>query len=275
MAVAGERVDKTLAAPPDAMVVIRNTRGDVEVSGQDANEVSVSGELDDLAEELVFTVEGRDILIDVRMPRKDVNWGDGSDLHIRVPRGSKVRFEGVSTDVRVENIEGGAQLRTVSGDIEAHGVNNQLIVNSVSGDVVVTDADGRTQVSTISGDLELTLSGKEIKVDSVSGDIEAELGGFERLTAETVSGEIEIAGELMHAGTADLSSVSGDVGLKLAQPVNAELNVRSGIGADIYNSWNNVEPRTLFPSQQELRTTSGDGSGRINIRTVSSDIRLD
>ena len=55
-ALAGESVDKSLAAPQDAVVSINNTRGEVTVRGWDQALVSVKGELDDLAQELVFVV---------------------------------------------------------------------------------------------------------------------------------------------------------------------------------------------------------------------------
>ncbi|MBQ60632.1 MAG: hypothetical protein CMQ19_01010 [Gammaproteobacteria bacterium] len=55
-AFAGDDVDKTLAVPSNGLVKIVNTRGEIEIIGWDKDEIHVAGELDDLAEELVFEV---------------------------------------------------------------------------------------------------------------------------------------------------------------------------------------------------------------------------
>lgn len=275
VAYAGDSVDETRAVPSEASIKIKNVRGEVDIIGWDEGEIRVSGELDDLTEDFIFDVDGDSVWIEVKLPPRDVNWGDGSDLHIRVPEGSRVSFEGVSTDLRVENVQGGVQLRTVSGDIEVDGVATRVILNSISGDIEVRNATGRTQASTISGEIDLDIESTDLQVESVSGDVEVQLKAFERFYSRNVSGETEVEGELMAKGDVDMSSVSGDVQLKLERPVNAELFIRSGIGGDIENRLNDVRPKDVFPSQQELRAIVGDGSGRISINTVTADIKLD
>lgn len=271
---AGDRVDLEKPAPADAIVRIENIRGEVVVTGWDRHKVAVAGELDDLAEGLVFEVDGRHVRIEVKMPRKDVNWGDGSDLQIHVPQGSRVGFEGVSTDLEIENIHSGSQLRTVSGDIDATDMHGRLNINSVSGDIDLRRATGPASVSSTSGDMSLELTSQDVRVDTVSGDIEVELGLFEKLSVRSVSGEIEIEGQLMPNGSVDMSSVSGDVALELGEPVNADVNVRSGIGGDIRNGFNDQKPEDNFPGGQKLDMVVGDGAGRISIKTVTADIRL-
>ncbi len=271
---AGERVDESKAVPLDAIISINNVRGDIEITGWDKPEVAITGELDDLAESLIFEVNGSDVRIRVVLPRKDVNWGDGSDLHIKVPTGSRIAFEGVSTDLDIKNIEGGAHLRTVSGDIEVQGIGTQLTINTVSGDIEASTIAGRTQVTTISGDVELSASATDVGVDTVSGRLQVELAKVENLYLRSVSGEIEIEGNLLPEGCIDASSVSGEITLSLVRPVNAELQIRSGIGAEINNGFTGAEPKKVFPNQQELIAVAGDGNGRISVRTVSSDIVL-
>jgi DUF4097 and DUF4098 domain-containing protein YvlB len=273
-AFAGDRVDLEKAVPGDAYVRIENTRGEVNIMGWEEKMVRVTGELDDLAEELIFDVDGRDVTIEVKMPRRDVNWGDGSDLRINVPVGSRVKFEGVSSDVSLSTVSAGAQVSTVSGDIEITEVRDQLRVKAVSGDIDVTKSSGVIKVSTISGEIEVQAEAHDLSVDTVSGDIEVELGTFDSLYGRAVSGDVGVEGKLAPNGRIDLSSVSGEVDLELEKPINAELFIRSGIGGDIRNDLTDDEPKDMFPSQQSLRATAGDGSGRISIETVSADIRL-
>ncbi len=271
---AGDRVDESRAVPNDPVVTIENVRGDVEILGWDEAEISVSGELDDLAEAFVFEVDGRNVLIEVRMPSRDVNWGDGSDLVVRLPAASRVSFNGVSTDVSLEGITGGARLQTVSGDIDARDIEGQFIANSVSGDVTVEGATDRASLTTISGEIEFESNARRVRVDSVSGDIDIELSDFDEFSGRTVSGDFNLSGRLLRDGRLEVNSVSGDIRLDLDEPVDAELRIEAGVGGEIHNDITRDKPREIFPARQELVVTAGDGSGMIRVETVSADIRL-
>jgi DUF4097 and DUF4098 domain-containing protein YvlB len=272
---AGEEVDERRAASATGVVEIHNTRGEVEISGWDKDEVEVIGELDELADELIFDVDGEFTLIRVKLPKRNISWGDGSDLVIRVPVKSRVDFNGVSTDVSVSDIEGGASIHSVSGDVRAEHIAKRLLINSVSGSVEVTDATGKAKITTVSGDLRLDVSSTEISVNAVSGEVDLDLENFDSLSASTVSGELEITGHLNDSGNISMNTVSGDIDLRLTDPVNARIDVNSGPGGDINNGITRDEPRDIFPAQMELKTSAGNASGRIRIKTVVGDINLE
>ena len=272
---AGEQIDVSKSAAVDGLVEIVNPRGEVTVVGWDKAEVSVSGELDDLTEEFQFEVDDDSTMIEIEIPRRSANWGDGSDLMIHVPRSSRVSFEGVSSDGNFRQIEGGLRARTASGDLEAEEIASQLNLTSVSGDVRAEECDGQARVSTVSGEIELRLMSDKVVVDSVSGDVEVELDEFTRLHATVVSGDLEIEGQLGPSGDIEMSSVSGDIDLVLRGELNARINVETGPGGDITNNLTDDAVKTKFPTASNLDIRSGDGSSRINIRTVSGDINLD
>lgn len=272
---AGEEVDKTLSAEKDGIVEIVNTRGTVEIEGWGESEVRVQGELDDLTDEFVFEVEGDRTLIEVKLPKRNVNWGDGSDLDIRVPENSRVSFEGVSTDTTIIAVAGGIKIRTVSGDITASEINNQINVKTVSGDIDVRDSSGQANVSSVSGEIELDIDSSRLMLDTVSGDVEANLETFERLMANAVSGDIDVEGHFSEDGEIEISSVSSEISLELTAPINATISAQTGPGGDITNLVSDDEVETKFPAMNRLKTTVGDGSGSINLRTVSGDIRID
>lgn len=270
-----EEVDKTLAASAKGLVEIVNTRGDITIEGWDSDEIRVTGELDALTEEFIFEVEGDRARIEVRLPKHNVNWGDGSDLVIRLPQGSRVAFDGVSTDVIIHKIGGGVRVRSVSGDVTISEIENQINVKTVSGDIDIVDSSGAANVSSVSGDIELEISSRQITLDTVSGDIEARLQAFEKLRASAVSGDIDVEGKLTDGGSIDISSVSSDVSLELDGPVNAKFNAQTGPGGDIVNDLNDDEVVTKFPAMKGLNTEFGNGAGEINLRTVSGDIRIE
>lgn len=273
-AYAGERVDQVLDAPQNAIVSVKNTRGDVRIIGWDETRVAVEGELDDLAETLVFTVSDRKVKIDVKMP-SDVNWGDGSDLTIKVPAMSRLQFSGVSTDLDVEGVDGGAQLRSVSGDISASNLAGQLLINAVSGDLKIEAVGGDISAATVSGDIQIDMQGSLLDVDSVSGDVQVRAGLLERLDAVNVSGEFTFTGAMALGGDFNLSSVSGDIRLEFTDAPAAVINVAAGAGGDIENALSVAEAEKQFPMGQRLKAKVGDGAGNINIRTVSADVKLE
>jgi hypothetical protein len=273
-ATAGEEVDERKSVSSQGVVEIHNTRGEVNISGWDKDEVHVFGEIDDLAERLIFDVDGDFTLIRVDMPKRNISWGDGSDLEIWVPKQSRVDFEGVSTDLELSNIEGGLSVHSVSGDIRADNIAKRMLINSVSGGIEITDASGKAKVTTVSGDLRLDLSSTEVSVNAVSGEIDLDLEAFDSLSASTVSGELDISGHLNDSGDISMNSVSGDIDLRLTAPVNARIDVNAGPGGDIDNRMTRDEPRDIFPAQMELKTSAGDATGRIRVKTVTGDITL-
>ncbi|HJN52196.1 MAG: DUF4097 family beta strand repeat-containing protein [Pseudomonadales bacterium] len=271
---AGDEVDQQRTVSSDGVVEIQNTRGAVKITGWEEDVVRISGELDDLATGLTFEVEDGVTLIRVDMPKRDINHGDGSDLHIRVPRRSRVEFDGVSTDVVVSEIAGGTGVHSVSGDVRALRLDNRIRIKSVSGEVDVGQATGKIRVSTVSGDMHLDLDTSEIAVDAVSGEVRLRLGDFDRLTVSTVSGDQDVAGHLNDSGHVSMRSVNGEMSLRFSDKVNAQIDVKTGPGGDISNHMTADEPEDVFPVQMKLRTTLGDGSGTVTMNTVNGDIKL-
>lgn len=272
---AGEKVDETRDATANGLVEIISPRGEVSVLGWDDDRVHVEGELDDLTEAFVFEVRGNVTRIEVEIPRRSAGWGDGSDLKIRVPKGSKVRFEGVSSDSSFDDIRGGLRVRTASGDIRAEHISTMINLTTVSGDIDISDASGNAKLSSVSGDIQGELTSKTVVLDTVSGDVEVKLGEVDRLHGSVVSGDFEIEGQLMGSGEIEISSVSGLIQLDLVSPINARISAETGPGGDIDNRLSDARVKTSFPAMSGLETTIGDGSSSIVVRTVSGDIRLD
>ena len=69
------------------------------------NEVEIKGELDDLTKEFIFEKQGKVIVIRIELPKRNINHGDGSNIQIRVPKASRVDFNGISTDITLKDIE--------------------------------------------------------------------------------------------------------------------------------------------------------------------------
>lgn len=271
---AGEDVDETRELSPGGLIEIYNTRGEVAIEGWDKAEVRVRGELDDLAEGLEFIVDGDSAVIRVKLRQRNVNRGDGSDLRIRVPASSRVHFSGVSTELRIRAIAGGIDVDTVSGAVRARDIGSAQRVKTVSGNVTLRDSAGDLRVSSVSGDVDLNVDANTAVIDAVSGEVEARLGMVETLNLKLISGEAELRATLSTEADVFIESVSGDVDLRLADPLHAELDLRTGAGGDIDNDLNNTRPERNMLGGRSLHTRVGAGSARVRMQTVSGDLRV-
>ncbi len=98
-------------------------------------------------------------------------------------------------------------------------------ISAVSADVDVSGLDNeKLTASSVSGDVEVNASSKRVSIESVSGDVEFE-GQTQRISAESVSGDIDLSGI---AGDIEATTVSGDMELQADAIENAKLETVSG-----------------------------------------------
>jgi len=98
-------------------------------------------------------------------------------------------------------------------------------ISAVSADVDVSGLDNeKLTASSVSGDVEVNASSKRVSIESVSGDVEFE-GQTQRISAESVSGDIDLSGI---AGDIEATTVSGDMELQADAIKNAKLETVSG-----------------------------------------------
>jgi len=286
-------IDETKAASSEGFVQIKVVRGSLAISGWDKNAISVSGLLDEEVKEFIFDVSGDNAEIAVKLPRRTEGWDDGSDLDIRVPKGSRVDVSVVSADVRLDNIKGGLELGSVSGEITARDVHGRVEIASVSGEVEVRNASGKISAKSVSGDVEAdsvsgegtfhTVSGdillnnapEELDLESVSGDIEVEAVRVVELRGHSISGDTEISVALAKDGIIEFDNISGGIRLKLPSDTSAHFSIETGSGGDIRNRITNDEPKvSKYIRDQSLRFVLQGGAGEVELSTASGDITI-
>lgn len=172
-------------------------------------------------------VEINDRRIRVVLPRNARNVR-GTELRIRVPQRKDVSVETVSADIGVEGIRGGVEAQSVSGEVEVAGSPREVRVSSTSGDIGIHgSATGRVTAEAVSGNIDVDAATPDVRARSVSGEIDLR-GVRERVTATTVSGEVRVVGEGVRF--ASLESVSGDLEFagSFAPRASATLESHSG-----------------------------------------------
>jgi DUF4097 and DUF4098 domain-containing protein YvlB len=275
MPLMAEEVNRTLDAAPDGEVDVANIAGAITIVGWSRDQVEVTGTLGRNVEELVFERDGDNVTIQVKIPRKGRR-GSDADLTIRVPRDSSIDVSGVSADISVEGVRGVQRLQTVSGDVETESFGNDVSAESVSGDVDVegNESDAETNIGTVSGDVTLAGGSGVVRARSVSGEVVINEGTFSRAELGTVNGGIIFRSGLRKDGRFSAETVNGDMDVEFAGNVSARIEIETFNGA-IRNCFGPEPQRTSkYTPGLELSFTEGAGNGRVEISTMSGDVRL-
>jgi hypothetical protein len=186
---------------------------------------------------------------------------------IAAPASADVRVTTLSGDVRIEAIDGEITVDTVSGDVRLDSLGSSLTVDTVSGDATLRDGRvASVRVGTTSGDVNLRGINGSLAVTTISGSIKVRdiVGGPVGL--RTTSGAIDANGAL--SGNLDITSVSGDVSVKLPSRTGFRLVIRT-VSGDI-----EAPGVREVGASREWRTTIGDGAYAITIATTSGDVRV-
>lgn len=98
-------------------------------------------------------------------------------------------------------------------------------VSAVSADIDISQLDNeKLTASSVSGDVEVDATSKRVSIESVSGDVEFS-GHTKRISAESVSGDVTLSGI---SGEITATTVSGDMDLHAGTIDGAKLETVSG-----------------------------------------------
>jgi DUF4097 and DUF4098 domain-containing protein YvlB len=186
-------------------------------------------------------------------------------LNVRGP----VKADAASGSIRVEHIDRETQLNTLSGSIHADNIGEDLRASSANGNVVVSSIKGDVRISALSGATRISRPGGRVEASSANGAIDVQDANGD-VRAHAASGRINVEGNPAANSYWDVNTVSGVV--QLGVPTNANFHlsaqaVSGEIKADI--------PIVIEEqSKHSLRARVGNGGGRVEVHTVSGQIRL-
>jgi hypothetical protein len=258
---------------PEGQFALRVTSPDVEIRAIDGGtaRVRIEYELraasdanaDEAFERLRYAVSAGNGSLEISEPKRSSSGigalagilglsGDRVEARIvaELPRRVRLGLTGVSADVTVIGLRGVQDLKTVSGDLVLSDVGGSLSITGVSSDV------------SIRADEPVTLRAK-----TVSGDLSAFAPRLNDVHVSSVSGDIELEGDLGAGVTHRFETVSGDLTLGVVGGVT--LQVR-GLSSDVDVS---VAHRSEG-SRDRRRYVIGDGAASVEFHSMSGDVSV-
>jgi Putative adhesin len=180
-----------------------------------------------------------------------------------------VTVRAASGSIRLEKIERDAELTTASGTISANNLGNDLHVTTTSGNVNISNVKGDVRANVVSGVIRIANPGARVDASDTSGEVEIQ-GASNDVKAHAISGLVSVQGNPSAGSYWDLKTVSGGVQLRVPPTTNFHFSAEAASG----------EIRTDVPivveeqGKHSLRAHMGNGGGRVEVHTVSGEIRV-
>jgi DUF4097 and DUF4098 domain-containing protein YvlB len=290
--------DRTLTVSGPIRLELGNASGNVSITGSADNKVHVHAEvrssgmgfdrpqkrLDDIMNNPPVEQKGDTIRVG-----KDLNHirnvsisyvievPHDTEVSTQVASGSQtitnvrgpVKAEAASGSIRVDHIDRQTQLNTLSGSIDAQNLGDDLRAQSASGSVTAANIKGDVRISALTGTTQVSGPGGRVDADTASGTVEVQ-GATRDVKAHAVSGRVDVQGNPSESSYWDLKTTSGVVQLGVPPSANFHLSAEAVSGQIKTDVPIVIEEQ----GKHSLRARMGSGGGRIEVRTISGEIRV-
>jgi DUF4097 and DUF4098 domain-containing protein YvlB len=164
------------------------------------------------------------------------------------------------------------QVGVVSASAVMSGISAKASVKSVSGGITLDAVTGDVDANTVSGALEAQGINGKLNFNTVSGDLTLADGWLERLDANGVSGDVTADVDLDPLGGMQVTTVSGEVTLRLPAEADAQVNLHS-LSGDVRSEFTELR-RSSAPASRSVSGSLGTGSGHVSVTTMSGRVIL-
>jgi DUF4097 and DUF4098 domain-containing protein YvlB len=163
-------------------------------------------------------------------------------------------------------------LNVVTANAIVTGLTGRVSVKAASGDVTLDGVTGAIDANTAAGDIEAQGLAGSVAFKSVSGNLALAGGSLDRLTAHSVTGKVTTDVELRGNGHAQVSTVSGEVTMRLPEATSAKVTLNSMTGR-VDAAFSELT-RQERPVGRYVSGTLGDGDASLTVNSDSGAVTL-
>jgi hypothetical protein len=255
-----EPVKLSFAKPPRELHV-RIVDGTVNVVGTDEGSARLE----------VSEIEGPPLIVTeedgtLTVAYEDLSWKDfltwpalkgrrrSAVVSLAVPAHTHVEVGTVGAASVISGLRGRAEVRGVCGDTALVGLTGPVRADTVSGNLEAQALTGELRFHSVSGDLTVVEAGSAVKADSVSGSMILDLDPSDRPT--------EVS----------LTSVSGEIAVRLPHPADAEVEANTAGGA-VSSAFEDLRVTGRWGTKR-ITGRLGAGNGSLKATTLTGSIAL-
>ena len=164
------------------------------------------------------------------------------------------------------------QVGVVNASAIVSGISASISAKSASGDITLDGVTGNVDAKTVSGDLEARGIDGEVAFNSISGGLTLAGGVVSRLAATTVSGQVTADIDLRDGAGLKVTTVSGDVAVRVPASASARVNLKSRSGR-VRSGFDGMSP-SPGRGPTVLSATIGSGSADLTVSSMTGDVTL-
>jgi DUF4097 and DUF4098 domain-containing protein YvlB len=262
---------------PGGRVALENLNGSVEISSWEKDSVEINGtkyaNSEQSLKELRIDVSSTPAVLQVRTVPAMRFRNSGARYTIRVPRRVQLdRIVSSNGSIRVEDVEGPANLHSSNGTIRIWRLKGPLDAQTTNGSIEATNQNGSANLHTSNGGIRVEIEKGSLQASTSNGSITARLmqpDAEQPVRLESSNGHIELSMDAVrdvHASTSNSSIV-----VHLPDAVNARVRARTS-NSSIQTDFE-VLTRGMI-DKHSLEGTLGTGGPLIDLSTSNGSIKL-
>jgi hypothetical protein len=261
----GQKVERSIAANPQATVTLCVASGSLIVKGWDKQEIRVrSVDADQLEFRRIDKTKDPNIpasRVDVMVLDKTSRANPKldcqaiADVEMEVPAGATVQVQTRDGDINIAGVAA-AYAGSQNGDILIERATKSVEAGSVGGSIMLKNSSGRVNLNSAGGGVEVmnfraSNAEDSFEVGTVSGDIQLDHIATPKVLVKTVSGSLTMSGALVKSGYYSFTNMTGDVLLELPHDasfrLSAKVNDKQDIVSDFPLTYLNQTPPPGMP----------------------------
>ena len=181
-----------------------------------------------------------------------------------------MKAEAASGSIRVEHIDRQTTTHHLERLDRRRDIGDDLRASSASGSVTVSKIKGDVRISALSGTTQITEPGGRVDADTTSGTVEVQGATRDVKAHARFRARVDVQGNPGDNSYWDLKTVSGVV--ELGVPSNANFH----LSAEAVSGQIKTDVPIVIEEQgkHSLRARMGTGGGRVEVHTISGEIRV-